>query len=114
MIGRGVRRRGKRQLGSRLRGRLSAERAQRASCSACWFERYETIGPAVQPFGRARLAAAEVLNATAARTSAFNDFSSIVSPSRKSIARLVLPSRLELKRPAGSSNDAPLAKVIFT
>jgi len=25
-----------------------------------------------------------------------------------------LPSRLELKRPAGSSNEAPLAKVIFT
>src|SRR3954469_24698227 len=30
------------------------------------------------------------------------------------MARLVLPSRLELKRPDGSSNDAPLAKVIFT
>src|SRR3954453_16716198 len=31
-----------------------------------------------------------------------------------SMARLVLPSRLELKRPEGSSNEAPLAKVIFT
>src|SRR5213083_1738816 len=30
------------------------------------------------------------------------------------MARLVLPSRLELKRPEGSSNEAPLAKVIFT
>src|SRR6266581_684654 len=30
------------------------------------------------------------------------------------MARLVLPSRLELKRPAGSSNEAPLAKVSFT
>src|SRR5713226_1614355 len=30
------------------------------------------------------------------------------------MARLVLPSRLELKRPEGSSNAAPLAKVIFT
>src|SRR4029453_72710 len=30
------------------------------------------------------------------------------------VARLVLPSRLELKRPEGSSNEAPLAKVIFT
>src|SRR5207248_7975118 len=29
-------------------------------------------------------------------------------------ARLVLPSRLELKRPEGSANEAPLAKVIFT
>src|SRR5437899_7868020 len=30
------------------------------------------------------------------------------------MARLVLPSRLELQRPEGSSNEAPLAKVIFT
>src|SRR6185436_16541818 len=30
------------------------------------------------------------------------------------MARLVLPSRLELKRSEGSSNEAPLAKVIFT
>src|SRR3982074_3739716 len=30
------------------------------------------------------------------------------------MARLVLPSRLELKRLEGSSNEAPLAKVIFT
>src|SRR6266404_721514 len=30
------------------------------------------------------------------------------------MARLVLPSRLELNRPEGSSNEAPLAKVIFT
>jgi hypothetical protein len=41
-------------------------------------------------------------------------FSSISSPSWKSMARLVLPSRLELKRPEGSSNEAPLAKVILT
>ena len=30
------------------------------------------------------------------------------------MARLVLPSRLELKRPEGSSSAAPFAKVIFT
>src|SRR5580704_4162635 len=30
------------------------------------------------------------------------------------MARLVLPSRLELKRPEGSWSAAPLAKVIFT
>src|SRR6476619_7001225 len=30
------------------------------------------------------------------------------------MARLVLPSRLALKRPEGSSSEAPLAKVIFT
>ena len=35
-------------------------------------------------------------------------------PSWKSIARLALPSRLELKRPEGSSSEAPLRKVIFT
>src|SRR5436853_6591067 len=46
--------------------------------------------------------------------SAFNAFSSILSPSWKSMARPVLPSRLELKRLQGSSNEAPLAKVIFT
>ena len=30
------------------------------------------------------------------------------------MARLVLPSRLELKRPEGSFSAAPLANVIFT
>ena len=30
------------------------------------------------------------------------------------MARLVLPSRLELKRPEGSFSEAPLAKVSFT
>src|SRR5688572_14973322 len=46
--------------------------------------------------------------------SAFNAFSSILSPWWKSMARRVLPSRLELKRPEGSSSAAPLAKVSFT
>ena len=57
---------------------------------------------------------ADVFSATAARMSAFNAFSSILSPSWISMARLTLPSRRELKRPEGSSNAAPLAKVIFT
>lgn len=35
----------------------------------------------------------------------------ILSPSWKSMARLVLPSRLELKRPVGSSKEAPLARI---
>src|SRR5262249_35039151 len=61
-----------------------------------------------------RCAAEDVFSATAARMSVFNAFSSILSPSWKSMARLVLPSRLELKRPEGSSSEAPLAKVIFT
>src|SRR5215469_7880155 len=46
--------------------------------------------------------------------SAFNAFSLILSPSWKSMARQVFPSRQELKRPEGSSNEAPLAKVSFT
>src|ERR1700732_1443524 len=36
------------------------------------------------------------------------------SPSWKSMARLVLPSRLDLNRPEGSLSEAPLAKVSFT
>lgn len=53
-------------------------------------------------------------NFTAARMSAFNALRLIFSPSRKSMARLVFPSRLELKRPEGSFSEAPLANVIFT
>ena len=64
--------------------------------------------------GRGDVARTEMFSATAARMSAFNAFSSILSPSWKSMARLVLPSRLELKRPEGSSSAAPLAKVSFT
>jgi hypothetical protein len=61
-----------------------------------------------------QLWARDAFSVTAARTRAFNASSSIFSPSWKSMARLVLPSRLELKRPDGSSSAAPLAKVIFT
>src|SRR5262249_61180794 len=57
---------------------------------------------------------ADVFSATAARMSAFNAFSLILSPSWISMARLVLPSRLELKRRDGSLSKAPLAKVSFT
>src|SRR6476660_8187531 len=64
--------------------------------------------------GRTTAARADVLRATAARMSAFSAFSSILSPSWTSMARRVLPSRLALKRPDGSSSEAPLAKVIFT
>src|SRR5881628_2795182 len=56
----------------------------------------------------------ELLRATAWRTSALNADSSTSSPSRMSIARRTFPSRLELKRRAGSSSDAPLANVNFT
>src|SRR6202011_5297406 len=52
--------------------------------------------------------------ATAAFTSALNAPASTFSPSWMSIARRTFPSRLELKRRAGSFRDAPLAKVSFT
>ncbi len=53
---------------------------------------------------------AETFSATAARMSAFNAFSSILSPSWKSMARRVLPSRLELKRPDGSVQRGALGE----
>src|SRR5713226_2737219 len=56
----------------------------------------------------------ELLRATAWRTSALKADSSTSSPSWMSIARRAFPSRLELKRRAGSFRDAPLAKVSFT
>src|SRR5262245_55568697 len=56
----------------------------------------------------------ELLRATAWRTSALKADSSTSSPSWMSIARRTFPSRLELKRRAGSFRDAPLAKVSFT
>src|SRR5262249_19497777 len=42
--------------------------------------------------------------------SAFNAFPSILSPSWRSMARRVLPSRLELKRPEGSSSGGALGE----
>src|ERR1700722_20395314 len=56
----------------------------------------------------------ELLRATAWRTRALKADSSTFSPSWISIARRTFPSRLELKRRAGSFRDAPLAKVSFT
>src|SRR5580704_10185421 len=61
-----------------------------------------------------QLQALDLFMVTAARTRVFNASSSIFSPSWKSMARLVFPSRLELKRREGSFRAAPLAKVIFT
>src|SRR5258708_3201970 len=56
----------------------------------------------------------DLFGAAAARMSVLKASSFISSPSWKSIARLVLPSRLELKSPLGSLSEAPLAKVSFT
>src|SRR5258706_14090140 len=56
----------------------------------------------------------DLFRAAAARMSVLKASSSISSPSWKSIARLALPSRLELNSPAGSLSDAPLRKVSFT
>ena len=50
----------------------------------------------------------------AAHISALKAASLILSPAWISIARLVLPARLALNNPAGSSSEAPLAKVSFT
>ena len=58
--------------------------------------------------------AEDVFRATAARIRVFKAFSLTISPSWKSMARLALPSRPELKRPDGSSNEAPLGNVILT
>jgi len=54
------------------------------------------------------------LSATAARMRSLNAASSTLSPSWMSMARLTFPSRLELNRPEGSFNAAPLANVILT
>src|SRR5579883_1165357 len=53
-------------------------------------------------------------SATAAEISSFKAASLIFSPSWISMARRTFPSRLELKRPEGSFNAAPWAKVILT
>ena len=66
----------------------------------------------------ARAAAAGVftarLRAIAARINALNAVALIVSPSCRSMARRVLPSRLALNSPLGSGSAAPLAKVSVT
>ena len=54
------------------------------------------------------------LRATAARMRSFKAASSTLSPSWMSMARLTLPSRLELNKPEGSFNTAPLANVVLT
>jgi len=58
--------------------------------------------PALGKRARNQPAARDRFSATAARTSDFSAFSSIRSPSRKSMARRVLPSRLALNRRDGS------------
>ena len=71
-------------------------------------------GLAAHPHSVDQLWAVDLFRVTAARTSVLNASSSIFSPSWKSMARLVFPSRLALKRPEGSFRAAPLAKVVFT
>jgi hypothetical protein len=94
---------------SRITLTLSPGKGERVALS--WrgaAEPYSKLGEGCQP----RLFT--LFSATAARMSAFNAVSSIVSPSWKSMARRVLPSRLALNRRAGSSSAAPRAKVILT
>src|SRR5262249_23571192 len=71
-------------------------------------------GPGAAPLLPPPLLALAFFQVTAARTRVFKARSFIFSPSWKSMARLVFPSRLELKSPEGSFRAAPLAKVIFT
>ena len=88
-------------------GIRGAPRRRAATVTACRIRR--------RPFDSAdQRWAVDWFRVTAARMSVFNASSSIVSPSRTSMARLVFPSRLALKRPAGSGKAAPLANVIFT
>src|SRR6185437_1521106 len=54
------------------------------------------------------------LSPTAALISSFKATSLILSFSWMSMARLTFPSRLELNRPEGSFNAAPLANVSLT
>src|SRR5207302_4692865 len=61
-----------------------------------------------------RLFAGGPFSCTAACTSAVNAPASTVSPSWMSIALRMLPSKLELKRRAGSGIQAPRANVSFT
>src|SRR5436190_11448100 len=95
-------------------GGASKRQARRAAAASRRLALMELAGRLPNPDFCQSVARTDVFSATAARMSAFNAFSSISSPSWKSMARRVLPSRLELKRPEGSSNEAPLAKVIFT
>jgi len=50
----------------------------------------------------------------AANTSSLSAASLTSAPSKKSMARRTLPSKLELKSLDGSGSEAPLAKVSFT
>ena len=61
-------------------------------------------------FLAARCARAAELAATAARMSCLKAASLIFSPSRRSIARRTLPSRLELRCCHGSASEAPLSE----
>ena len=101
-----------RSIRSRCRSTSSTELTSRAS-SAASMATAVLYGP-INPWPWRLALTLAWLRLTAARTSVVNAASSIASPSRKSMARRVFPSRLELKRPAGSSSAAPLANVILT
>src|SRR5690606_30930422 len=65
-------------------------------------------------FFREPLARCDVFSSTAARMRDLNAAASSLSPSRRSIARRVFPSRLALNRREGSASEAPFAKVSLT
>src|SRR5215813_15336643 len=92
----------------------NAPRSGTTPLASPMFDLFRGANP-VAYFARLGLAfPTDVLRATAARMSALNAPVSTSSPSWMSIARLVFPSRLELKSLVGSFKEAPLAKVNFT
>jgi hypothetical protein len=60
----------------------------------------------VPGYGKSAVIHGRLFKATAARMRAFRAAAFSLSPSWKSMARLTLPSRLELKRPEGCFRDA--------
>src|SRR5829696_5333038 len=75
---------------------------------------HQNSDPAVRRIGNSTVPSGSYRKTSCTVMSALNASPSTSSPSRRSIARLVLPSRLELNRPEGSLSEAPLAKVSFT
>jgi hypothetical protein len=97
---------------SRSIARCTSERTPKGPADCYRFGREAGVSLFVQ--SGTPVAGYDAFNSAAERTRALNASSSMSSPSWRSMARLTLPSRLELKRPAGSFREAPLAKVSFT
>src|SRR6185437_5027042 len=104
---------GLRQLGDLLEDVLLAVRLAAFELSGALLHRGPFLGRESLLLGH-RASAQAVFSSTAARMRSLNACASTLSPSWTSSARLTLPSRLELNRPAGSSSEAPLKNVSLT